>query len=441
MKKKVIILGAAGRDFQNFNTVYRNNKNYDVVAFTATQIPGISGRRYPKELAGKRYPDGIPIYPEEKLVELIRKFKVNEIVLSYSDLHHLDVMHKASIAQANGADFVLLGPDSTMLKSKKPVISICATRTGAGKSPASRRVISILKSMGKRVVVIRHPMPYGYLKEEIVERFANISDLDKYKCTIEEREEYEPHILNGTVVYAGVDYEKILRQAEKEADVLVWDGGNNDFPFIKPDLHIVVADARRAGHEVLYYPGETNFRMADIIVVNKIDTAKPEDVDLIMRNAKVLNPKAVVIKAAMPITVDKPDALRGKRVLAVEDGPTLTHGGLGYGAATILAESLGAHLVNPRSNAVGSIKKIYAEYPHLGAVLPAMGYSKMQIKELEETINNCNCDIVLVGTPVDLSRMLSVNKPMVKVRYELKEITKPNIEDMIRQFFKKLQAS
>ncbi len=438
IKKKVIIMGAAGRDFHNFNVVYRDNKNYEVVAFTATQIPGISGRTYPKELAGRLYPKGIPIYPEERLAELIKKFEVNEVVLAYSDLHHLDVMHKASIVLACGADFVLLGPTSTMLKSKKPFISVCAVRTGAGKSPTSRRVISILKSLGKRVVVIRHPMPYGHLKDEVVERFANLSDLDKYKCTIEEREEYEPHIMNGTIVYAGVDYEKILRQAEKEADVLVWDGGNNDFSFIKPDLSIVVADARRAGHEIQYYPGEANVRMANVVIINKIDTAKHEDIDTVLHNVKILNPGAIIIRAAMPRTIDRPEAIRGKRVLVVEDGPTLTHGGLTFGAATIVAESLGAHLVNPRAHAVGSIKDVYAEFPHLGAVLPAMGYSKKQIEELEQTINAVDCDTVLIGTPVDLTKILKLNKDAVKVRYELKEIGKPDLEDVIKRFFKKV---
>lgn len=437
MKKKVIIMGAAGRDFHNFNVFFRGNKDYDVVAFTANQIPGIAGRKYPKELAGKGYPNGIPIYPEERLPELIKKFDVDDVVLAYSDLSHIEVMHKASIVLSNGASFMLLGPEDTMLKSRKPVIAITAVRTGAGKSPTSRRVVSILRTMGKKVVVIRHPMPYGNLLQESVQRFETPSDFEKYNSTIEEREEYEPHINNGTIVYAGVDYEKILKQAEKEADVIVWDGGNNDFPFIKPDLLIVVADARRPGHEIMYHPGETNVLMADVVIVNKVDTANPKDVDEIVKNVRMMNPKAIIIKAAMPRTVDKPDMIRGKRVVVVEDGPTVTHGGLSFGAATLIADYLGAYIVSPREHAVGSIKKIYEQYSHLGNILPAMGYSKKQIEELEQTINSCNCDVVLIGTPVDLTKILRINKPAVRVKYELKELGKPDLEEIIRKFLKR----
>jgi predicted GTPase len=437
MKKKVIIMGAAGRDFHNFNVYFRGNKEYNVVAFTANQIPGIAGRKYPKELAGKGYSDGIPIYSEDRLTELIKKFDIDIVVLSYSDLSHIEVMHKASVVLASGANFMLLGPRQTMIKSKKPVISVCAVRTGAGKSPTSRKVVSILRGIGKRVVVIRHPMPYGNLLQETVQRFESPNDFEKYNSTIEEREEYEPHINNGTVVFAGVDYEKILKQAEKEADILVWDGGNNDFSFIKPDLQIVVADARRPGHEIMYYPGETNVLMADVVIVNKVDTANPKDVEEIIHNVRMMNPKAVIIKAAMPRTVDKPDLIKGKRVIVVEDGPTLTHGGLGFGAATLVAEYLGAYIVSPRQHAVGSIKQIYEKFSHLGNVLPAMGYSAKQISELEQTINNCDADLVLVGTPVDLGRILKVNKPMMKVKYELKELGKPDLEDIIKKFVKK----
>jgi predicted GTPase len=435
MKTRVIIMGAAGRDFHNFNVFFKNNPNYEIVAFTATQIPGIEGRIYPKKLAGKRYPKGIPIYPEEKLTELIKKYKVDEVVFSYSDVSHEYVMHKASTVLAAGADFALLGPNDTMLKSKKPVISVCATRTGAGKSPTSRKICEILRSRGLKVVVIRHPMPYGHLIKQACERFASYADLNKYETTIEEREEYEPHIDKGAIVYAGVDYEKILREAEKEADVIIWDGGNNDFPFIKPTLHIVVADARRAGHEIRYHPGETNLRMADIVIINKINSSKPGDVKIVEKNISETNPKAKVIHANLKIIPEKPEMIKNKRVLVIEDGPTLTHGELTTGAAFLAAKEYNAkEIVDPRKNAVGSIKDIYKKYTHLKIILPAMGYSKKQIKELEETINKTDCDLVIVGTPIDLRRLLEINKPAIRVRYEIEEIGRPNLEDVLDKF-------
>jgi predicted GTPase len=429
-------MGAAGRDFHNFNVHYRNNPNYEVVAFTATQIPGIEKRRYPPELAGPNYPKGLPIYPEEELPGLIRKHGVDEVVFAYSDVSHEYVMHRASIALANGADFRLLGPSATMLKAKVPVVSICAVRTGSGKSQTSRKVTKILMEKGFRVVVVRHPMPYGDLTKQVCQRFASREDLDKHKCTIEEREEYEPHIRNGVIVYAGVDYEKILHEAEKEADIIVWDGGNNDIPFYKSDLHIVVADPHRPGHEVRYHPGEANLRMADVVVINKVDTADPKNIESVRRNVKKLNPKVVIIEAASPITVDKPELIKGKRVLVVEDGPTLTHGNMPYGAGAIIAKRLGAsEIVDPRPYAVGSIVKTFEEYPHLGAVLPAVGYGKEQIKELEETINKTPCDTVLVGTPIDLRHVLRLNKPAARATYELQEVGKPTLEDALAQKF------
>jgi predicted GTPase len=427
-------MGAAGRDFHNFNAYYRNNPNYEVVAFTATQIPGIEKRRYPPELAGPNYPNGIPIYPEEELPHLIRKHEVNEVVFAYSDVSHEYVMHRASIALANGADFRLMGPFATMLKAKVPVVSICAVRTGSGKSQTSRKVTKILREKGFKVVVVRHPMPYGDLTKQVCQRFASQEDLAKHECTIEEREEYEPHIANRVIVYAGVDYEKILREAEKEADIIVWDGGNNDIPFYKPDLHIVVADPHRPGHEVRYHPGETNLRMADVVLINKADTANSANVEAVRENARKLNPKAVIIEAASPITVDKPELIKNKKVLIVEDGPTLTHGNMPYGAGTIVAKRLGAsEIVDPRPYAVGSIIKTFQEYPHLGAVLPAVGYGKEQIKELEKTINKTPCDVVLVGTPIDLRRVLQLNKPAARATYELREIGKPTLEDVLIQ--------
>jgi predicted GTPase len=438
MMRKVVIMGAAGRDFHNFNVFFRGNKNYEVVAFTAAQIPGIANRSYPKELAGKLYPKGIPIYPEKTLPQIIKKEKVDEVVLAYSDLSYVDVMHKAAIVLAEGADFRLMGPQTTMLKSKRFVISVCAVRTGAGKSPTTRKICQLLKSKGIKFVVIRHPMPYGDLNKMVVQRFSSKTDLDKYGSTIEEREEYEPHIESGNIVYAGVDYEQILRQAEREADVIVWDGGNNDLPFIKPNLHIVIADARRPGHELLYYPGEANLRMADVVIVNKIDTANPVDIETVIGNVNMINPKAIIIKAAMPGFIDRPELIRGKRVLAIEDGPTLTHGGLNFGAASIIAKNLGAYMISPRDKAVGSIREVYSQYPHLGAVLPAMGYSRKQIDELEQTINSVECDSVLIGTPVDLRNILNINKPAARVRYEIQEIGKPNLEDILNKFLRKV---
>jgi len=429
---KILILGAAGRDFFNFNQVYRDNPDYQIVAFTATQIPGISGRVYPKELAGSLYPNGIPIYPEEKLPELIKKFNVDQVVFAYSDVSNQYVMDKASIALANGADFVLLGPNSTMLKSSKPVISVTAVRTGSGKSQVTRKIAKILKKRGKSVIVIRHPMPYGDLKKQIVQRFASHEDLDWYNATIEEREEYEPHINNGIVVYAGVDYEKILRRAEKEASIIIWDGGNNDVSFIKSDLYIVVVDPHRAGHELTYHPGETNLRMADVVIVNKIDSAKKPDIHQVIENAKSVNPKAKVILAKSTVTVDKPELIKGKSVLVVEDGPTLTHGGMPYGAGTVAARKYNCKIVDARKYAVGSIKDIYKKYEHLTRELPAMGYSKKQIKELEKTINSAKCDAVIDATPVTLPRLMKINKPVVQVNYELEEVGKLNLEKVLK---------
>jgi predicted GTPase len=439
-KVKVIIMGAAGRDFHNFNVYFRDNDAYEVVAFTATQIPGIEGRIYPPELAGRNYPKGIPIYPEEELPRLIREYDIDQVVFAYSDVSHEYVMHKASIALANGADFRLMGPKTTMLTAKVPVISVGAVRTGSGKSQTSRQVAKILKSKGLNVVVIRHPMPYGDLRKQVCQRFASYEDLDKYECTIEEREEYEPHIDNGIIVYAGVDYEKILREAEKEADIIVWDGGNNDIPFYKPDLHIVVADPHRAGHEITYHPGEANLRMANFVIINKVDTADPKNISLVKENTRKVNPNAVILEASSPITADKPELIKGKRALVIEDGPTLTHGNMPYGAATILAKQLGAsEIADPRPYAVGSIKEAYEEYPHLGAVLPALGYGEKQIEELKETISRTPCDVVVIGTPVDLRRVMEINKPTVRVKYELKVLGPLSLEQILENFLKKVQ--
>ncbi|MEK6988257.1 MAG: cyclic 2,3-diphosphoglycerate synthase [Candidatus Thermoplasmatota archaeon] len=433
--KRVIILGAAGRDFHNFNTCFRDDPAYTVVCFTATQIPGIADRKYPAVLAGKLYPDGIPIYAEDELPQLIKKFNANLVVFSYSDVDYAYVGHRAALANANGADFMLINAESTMIKSKVPVVAICAVRTGSGKSQTTRRVAEILRSHGKKVVVVRHPMPYGDLASQAVERFATYADLDRYECTIEEREEYEPHIEKGTVVYAGVDYEAILRQAEKEADIVLWDGGNNDTPFYKPDLLIVVADPHRPGHELLYYPGETNIRMADVVIVNKVDTAKPENVELVKQNVRSVNADAVIIEAASPITPDDSVPIRGKRVLVIEDGPTLTHGGMEYGAGYIAAQRFGAaEIVDATEYAVGSIKKTYEKYPNSRKVLPAMGYGPKQIRELEETIDAVPCDLVVSGTPIDLSRVLKTKKPVVHMRYELDEIGHPNLEDVLKEW-------
>ncbi|MFQ6001969.1 MAG: cyclic 2,3-diphosphoglycerate synthase [Anaerolineae bacterium] len=435
-KDRVVIMGAAGRDFHNFNLYFRNNPNYEVVAFTATQIPNIERRTYPPELSGPFYPQGIPIYPEEELTTLIGKHGVDQVIFAYSDISHEYVMHKASEVLAAGADFRLLGPKATMLKAGVPVISVCAVRTGAGKSQTSRRVSDILKKWGKKMVVVRHPMPYGDLAKQACQRFATYEDLDRYECTIEEREEYEPHINRGTVVYAGVDYEEILRHAEAEADIILWDGGNNDLPFYQPDLHIVVADPHRPGHELRYHPGETNLRLADVVIINKIDTANKEDVALVEENIKKLNPKALVVKANSPIFVEDPGAIKGKRVLVIEDGPTLTHGEMAYGAGVVAARRFGAReIVDPRPYAVGSIRDTYANYPTTGPVLPAMGYGEEQIKELEATINSTPCDLVLVATPIDLRRLIDIEKPSDRVRYELEEISHPNLEEIIRERF------
>ena len=425
------------REFHNFNVYFRNNDTYEVVAFTAAQIPNITGRKYPPELAGPNYPNGIPIYPEEQLPELVEKFNVDQVILAYSDLRYEDVMHKASMVLATGADFRLMGPKSTMLKSKVPIIAICAVRTGSGKSPTTRRVVDLLKEKGIKIVVIRHPMPYGDLRKQICQRFASYEDLDRYECTIEEREEYEPLIDRGVVVYAGVDYEKILREAEKEADLIIWDGGNNDFPFYKPDLFIVVADPHRAGQEVGAYPGEANARMADVLIINKVETAPPENIEKVRRNLEKINPNAIIIDAAMPLFVDNSEMIRNKRVLAVEDGPTVTHGHMPFGAGYLAARKFGAkEIVDPRPYAVGSIKEVYKEYTHLGPVLPAMGYGKEQIKELEETIRRTECDIVVTGTPIDIRRLIDVDKPVLRVRYELQEIGKPDLRDIIEKFLK-----
>ncbi len=422
-------------EFHNFNLVYRDNPNFEVIAFTATQIPNISGRKYPKELAGKLYPNGIPIYPEEKLKELISRYRVDSIVFSYSDVSHEYVMHKASIALSSGANFILLGSKATMLKSVKPVIAVCAVRTGAGKSPTTRRIADILRRKKKKVVIIRHPMPYGDLRKQIVQRFASYKDLETQKTTIEEREDYEPHIEKGFVVYSGVDYKKILEAAEKEADIILWDGGNNDLPFIKPDLHIVIADPQRAGHEMLYHPGEANMRMADIIVISKVSDSKQRNVETVIGNVKKANPNARIIKANMELFVDNPKLIKGKRVLCLEDGPTLTHGGMSFGAAYRAAKRFGAkEIVNPKRYSVGSIREIYNKYTHLERVLPAMGYGKKQITELEKTINNAKCDTVIIGTPTDIRRFMKINKPSARVTYETKEITKPDLENVIDKF-------
>jgi len=437
-KSRVIIMGAAGRDFHNFNVYFRNNDHYQVVAFTATQIPGIEGRIYPPQLSGPLYPIGIPIFPEEQLPLLIKKYDVDQVVFAYSDVSDEYVMHKASLVLANGADFRLMGPKSTMLKAKVPVIAVCAVRTGSGKSQTSRRVGLILKKNGYNVAAIRHPMPYGNLAEQVWQRFATYEDLDKYDCTIEEREEYEPHIDKGIIVYAGVDYEKILREAEKEADIIIWDGGNNDISFYKPDLLITVADPHRPGHELTYYPGETNLRMADIVIINKADTTTPENIEIVRKNTKIVNPDATIIEAASPITVDDPEAIKGKRVLVVEDGPTLTHGNMPYGAGVIIAKKLGAgELVDPRPFAVGSIVTAFKKFPHLGPLLPALGYGKEQIQELQETINDTPCDTVVIGTPIDLRRVLKINKPAVRAKYELEELGSPTLEDILNKRFPK----
>ncbi|MCK4585655.1 GTPase [candidate division WOR-3 bacterium] len=436
-RKKVIIMGAAGRDFHNFNTFFRDNSEYEVIGFTATQIPNIEERKYPKELAGELYPDGIPIFPENELTSLIKDKNVEFVVFSYSDVSHTYVMHKASEVLAAGAHYLLLGSKDTMLKSKKPIIAICAVRTGSGKSQTTRRVTDILAAHGKKVVVIRHPMPYGDLKEQIVQRFSKYEDLEKHKCTIEEREEYEPHIEKGIVVYAGVDYEKILREAENEADVILWDGGNNDIPFYKPDLHIVVLDPLRAGHELLYHPGETNLRMCDVAIINKIDSAKKADVEKVRKNIKDVNPDATIIEANSPVSVDKPDLIKDKKVLVIEDGPTLTHGGMSYGAGFVAAERAGVQaVVDPRPFAVRTIKETFNKYPQTGKILPAMGYGEEQIKDLEETINSSPVDAVIIATPIDLSKLIKINKPSVRVKYELEERGDITLSNVLNPFLR-----
>jgi len=433
-RKKVIIMGAAGRDFHNFNVFFRDNDEYEVVAFTATQIPNIEGRIYPPQLAGKLYPDGIKIYHEDELTDLIKKFDVDEVVFAYSDVPFEHVMTKASEANAAGASFRLLGVDQTMLKSSKPVVAVLAVRTGCGKSQTSRYVANLLKQAGKKVAAIRHPMPYGDLNAQRVQRFATIDDLHRYNCTIEEMEEYEPHIVNGTIVYAGVDYEEILRQAEQEVDVILWDGGNNDTPFYKPDLTITVTDPLRPGHELRYYPGNTSLRIADIAIINKISSAKKEDIETVRNNIRKVNQNAIIIEADSPIEVENPELIKGKRVLVVEDGPTLTHGEMKFGAGVVAALNNGAkELVDPRPFAVESIQETYRTYPEIGTLLPAMGYGQKQIKDLEETINRTDCDVVVIGTPIDLRRIIKINKPATRVRYFLKELSTPAISDILKE--------
>jgi predicted GTPase len=441
LKRNVIIIGAAGRDFHNFNTYFRDNELYNVVAFTAAQIPDIDGRKYPAALAGRLYPGGIPIYSENELPRLIQEMKVVDCVFAYSDVTYQKVMSMSAIVNAAGANFVLLGWRETMIKSVKPVIAVGAIRTGSGKSQTSRRVIELLMKKGLKVVAVRHPMPYGNLVEQKVQRFALVSDLEKHNCTVEEMEEYEPHVVRGNVIYAGVDYEAILRAAENDpdgCDVVLRDGGNNDFPFYKSDLQIVVADPHRPGHEASYHPGETNVRSADVFVINKVDTASPESVIQVRNNLRLANPKATVIEAASPLFVDNPAEVQGKRVLVIEDGPTLTHGEMAYGAAWVAAQRFGAaEIIDPRPYAVGSIKATYEKYPTTGNVLPAMGYGDKQIRELEKTINAVDCDLVLVGTPIDLTRVLKIKKPSQRVRYELQEIGQPTLEDLLKAKFGK----
>jgi predicted GTPase len=435
---RTLIMGAAGRDFHNFNTFYRDNADYEVAAFTATQIPNIEGRKYPPELAGANYPEGIPIYPESELIRLIDDLDIEQVVFAYSDVPHEYVMHKASEVLAAGADFQLLGPGKTEIKSTKPVVAVCAVRTGSGKSQTTRRVSILLRDMGYKVAAIRHPMPYGDLVAQAVQRFAEYADLDKHDCTIEEREEYEPHIDNGVLVYAGVDYERILRQAEGEADIILWDGGNNDLPFYTPYLHIVVADPHRPGHELTYHPGETNARAADLFVINKVDTAAAEDVMVVRQNLHQLNPSAIVIEAASPLFVDDPSAIRDKRVLVVEDGPTLTHGEMAYGAGWVAARRFGAaEIVDPRPYAVGSILETYRKYPNTGEILPAMGYGDEMMHELEQTINNADVEMVVIGTPINLAGLLKINKPSQRVRYELQEIGQPTLAEILQEKFQR----
>lgn len=439
-RKRIIIIGAAGRDFHNFNTYYRDQSEYDVVAFTAAQIPDIDGRKYPAELAGKLYPDGIPIFAQEELPALIAKYNVDCCVFSYSDVPYPRVMAVSALVNACGANFALLGPKGTMIKSTKPVIAVVASRTGCGKSQTSRKVIEILMEMGLNVVAVRHPMPYGDLLAQKVQRYAEVADLEKHKCTVEEMEEYEPHIVRGNVIYAGVDYEAILREAEKDpkgCDVVLWDGGNNDFSFYKPDLTITVVDPHRPGHELSYYPGEVNLRLADVVVINKIDTARPEDVQKVRENIAAVNPNAIVVDGASPIRVDDPSLIRGKRVLIVEDGPTLTHGEMKIGAGVVAARKFGAaEEVDPRPFIVGKLSETFKIYPNIGKLLPAMGYGKQQLKDLEATINNTDCDSVIIGTPIDLNRIIHIKKPNTRVFYDLQEIGLPDLTGVLRDFVK-----
>jgi len=422
MVEKVIIMGAAGRDFHNFNIYFKDNSRYEVIAFTAAQIPDIDERRYPPELSGKLYPKGVPIHPEDQLTELIRQHQVDLVAFSYSDVTHVEVMHKASRTMAEGADFILIGATYTMLKSKKPIVAVCAVRTGCGKSQTTRKVCEILRGQQKKVVVVRHPMPYGDLRTQVVQRFSSYKDFEKHQCTIEEREEYEPLVDLGIVVYAGVDYGKILEAAEKESDVIVWDGGNNDTPFYVPDVHIVLFDPHRPGHELLYYPGETNMLMADIAIINKVDTAPSVNTEQIRRNIELNNPRAKILLAESPVLVNRPERIRDKRVLVVEDGPTLTHGEMSFGAGLIAAKKYNAsEIVDPRPWSVGTIKEAFHHYPHMGPVLPAMGYSQDQISDLEKTIHDTDCDLVLFATPIHLTRILSINKPAIRVRYEYQD--------------------
>jgi len=438
-KKKLLIMGAAGRDFHNFNVFFRENNDYEIVAFTATQIPDIHGRKYPSELSGKLYPKGIPIYAEEDLTKLIKENNVDEVVFAYSDLPYSYVMKKSAIVNAAGADFLLMGTDNTYLKSSKPVIAVCAVRTGCGKSQVSRTIFEILRKKGIKVASIRHPMPYDPdLNIQTVQRFASYEDLDKYNTTIEEREEYEPYIDMGGVIFSGVDYEKILREAEKEADIIIWDGGNNDFSFIKPDLLITLADPHRAGHELSYYPGELNFRSADVIIINKVNTADRANIEIVRKNAEMANPKAKIIEGISTVFAEDPSKIKGKRVLIIEDGPTVTHGSMPYGAGTVAARDVGVkEIIDPRPFAVGSIKDTFNKYTHLTKVLPAMGYGKKQIKELEQTINNTDCDIVVSGTPIDITRVLKADKPIVRVRYSVGKETAKELEKIVNNFTKK----
>ena len=444
-KKNTIIIGAAGRDFHNFNTFYRENESCNVVAFTAAQIPDIDGRKYPSELAGRLYPDGIPIFPEDDLPQLIKKYKVDDCVFSYSDVTYQKVMSVSALVNAAGANFVLLGPAATMVKSTKPLIAVGAVRTGCGKSQTSRRVIELLMERGLKVVAVRHPMPYGDLAKQKVQRFAAIADLAKHKCTVEEMEEYEPHVVRGNVIYAGVDYEAILREAEndpKGCDVVVWDGGNNDFPFYTPDLMITVTDPHRAGHELRYYPGEVTLRIADVVVINKIDSAAPEAIQTVRESIEKVNPKAIVVDGASPIKVDDSSVIRGKRVLVVEDGPTLTHGEMKIGAGVVAARKFGAAaMVDPRPFTVGRLSETFRLYPNIGTLLPAMGYGDQQLKDLEETINNTDCDSVIIATPIDLNRIIKIKKPNTRVYYDLQEIGDPNLSQVIDEFVKKHKLS